>query len=80
MSRLPAITAGELVRVLERLGFFKHHQVGSHAQFKNPDGKRITVSIHPGKDVGKKTLRGIIDDLEMTVEEFIAVSKGGHKS
>lgn len=80
MGRIPVIKVKELIRVLERLGFFKYHQVGSHAQFKNHDGKRITVSIHSGKDVGKKTLRGIIDDLEITVEEFIAVLKGGHKS
>lgn len=70
MARLPVIKAKELIRVLYKLGFFEHHRVGSHAQFKHPDGRRITVTIHGGKDVKSGTLRGIIDDLKMTVEEF----------
>ena len=53
------------------MGFFKFHQVGSRAQLKHIDGRKITVPVHPGKDVGKKTLKGIIDDLDLTVEEFI---------
>ena len=75
MSKLPVIKTKELIRVLEKLGFFKHHQVGSHAQFKHLDGRRTTVPIHYGKDVGKKTLKGIIDDIETTVEEFISMWK-----
>jgi len=60
-----------LIRVLEKLGFLKFHQVGSHAQFKHKDGRRITVPIHYRRDVDKKMLRGIINDLDITVEEFI---------
>lgn len=75
MAKLPVIKSRELIRVLRRLGFFKHHQVGSHAQFKHPKGKKITVPIHSGKDIGKKMLRGIINDLDVTVEKFIALLK-----
>jgi predicted RNA binding protein YcfA (HicA-like mRNA interferase family) len=75
MSKLPIIKPKELIRVLEKLGFFKHHQVGSHAQFKNPKGQKITVSIHSGKDLKRKTLKGIINDLEIDVEGFITLLK-----
>ncbi len=75
MSKLPLIKAKELVRILNRLGFFKFHQVGSHAQFKNTDGRKITIPIHRGKEIGKKTLRGIINDLDLTVEGFIKIIK-----
>ena len=75
MAKLPVVKTRALVRALERLGFYKHHQVGSHAQFKHIDGRRTTVYIHEGKDVGKKTLKGIIIDLHMTVDEFILVLK-----
>lgn len=71
MPKLPVIKARELIRVLQNLGFFKYHQVGSHAQFKHSNGKRITVPIHSGKDLKRKILKGIIEDLEITVEEFI---------
>ncbi len=71
MPKLPVIKARKLIKVLNKLGFYKHHQVGSHAQFKHPDGRRITLPIHPGKDLTKKTLKGIIKDLDLSVEEFI---------
>lgn len=73
MAKLPIIKARVLIRVLEKLGFFKHHQVGSHAQFKHADGRRVTVSMHGGKDIGRKTLRGIINDLEISIEDFIKI-------
>lgn len=43
MTRLPRVTAKEIIRVLERIGFSKHHPVGSHAVIKSPDGKRRVV-------------------------------------
>ena len=73
MPKLPIIKAKELISVLSRLGFFKSHQVGSHAQFKHSNGRKITVPIHQGKEIGKKTLRGIINDIDITVEEFIKI-------
>ena len=63
MPKLPVIEARELIQTLNRLGFFKFHQVGSHAQFKHPDGRKITVPIHQGKEIGRKTLKEIINDL-----------------
>ncbi len=60
---------------MEKLGFFKFHQVGSHAQYKHTDGRRITVPVHAGKDLDKKTLKGILDDLNLSVEEFVRVLK-----
>ena len=75
MPKLPIIKAKDLLRVIKKLGFFKHHQVGSHAQFKNPNGLRITVPVHAGKDLKRKILKGIIDDLEITTEEFINLLK-----
>ena len=40
---------------------------------KNNGKKRPRVPIHQGKEVGKKTLRGIINNLDITVEEFIKI-------
>lgn len=75
MPKLPVIKARELIRVLNKLGFYKHHQVGSHAQFKHPDDRRITIPVHLSKDINKKTLKGIISDLDLTIEEFIKILK-----
>ena len=75
MPKLPVIKPRELISVLKRFGFFESHRVGSHAQFKHPDSRRITVPIHAGRDLNKKTLKGIISDLDISVEEFVKILK-----
>lgn len=75
MPKLPVVKARELIRVLEKLGFYHYHQVGSHAQFKNPDGMKVTVPVHGGKEIGKKTVHGILTDIHLSVEEFIHLLK-----
>lgn len=75
MSKLPVLKARKLLKTLQRLGFYKHHQVGSHVQLKHPDGRRTTIPYHPTQEIRRGTLRAIIADLDMTVEEFIRVLK-----
>ncbi len=65
----------ELIRVLNKLGFFEYHRVGSHAQFKHMDGRRVTIPIHYGKDVKRGMVRGILHDIDVSIEEFISVKK-----
>jgi len=71
MPKLPVLRARELIKVLHKLGFGLFHQVGSHAQFKNAKGIKVTVPIHGRKEIGRKTLKGIVNDLDMTIEEFM---------
>lgn len=69
-AKLPAITAKELVHVAERLGFVFRRQSGSHAIYVRPsDQARVVIPMHGG-DVKRKTLRAIINDLKISVEEF----------
>lgn len=75
MPKLPVIKARELLRILKKHGFYKHHQVGSHIQLKHADGRRTTVPYHPSQEIRRGTLKAIIDDLEMTIEEFTAAIK-----
>jgi predicted RNA binding protein YcfA (HicA-like mRNA interferase family) len=65
-----AITAKELVRVAEQLGFVFRRQTGSHAIYvRASDHARVVIPMHGG-DVKRKTLRAIINDLKISVEEF----------
>lgn len=75
MPKLPVIRASKLLRTLTKLGFYKHHQVGSHIQLKHPDGRRVTLPYHPSREIRRKTLKAIIDDMEITVEEFTEAVK-----
>jgi len=68
--KLPATTAKELVRVAERLGFVFRRQSGSHAIYvRASDQARVAIPMHKG-ELKRKTLRGIIQDLKISVEEF----------
>jgi len=68
--KLPATTAKDLVRVAERLGFVFRRQSGSHAVYvRSGDQARVVIPMHKG-ELKRKTLRGIIQDLKISVEEF----------
>ena len=69
--RLPTATGKEVARVAERLGFEFRRQGGSHAIYvRKLDQARVVIPVHSGKALKRKTLRGIIHDLRITVEEF----------
>jgi predicted RNA binding protein YcfA (HicA-like mRNA interferase family) len=73
MTKLPSLKAREVMRALERAGFVHVRSKGSHRVFEHPEDKarRTIVSDHGGKDVPRGTLRKIIDQAGLTVEEFI---------
>ena len=72
MSRLPRVTAKEVVKVLEKAGFQLARQSGSHAIYKNAAGLRATVPMHASEILHPKVLTRIIDSMGVTVDEFIA--------
>ena len=66
----PTATAKDLVRVAERLGFVFRRQRGSHAIYvRQSDQARVVIPMHRG-EIKRKTLRAIIEDLKISVEEF----------
>jgi len=70
MSRLPRLTAQEVVRLLKKAGFELSRQSGSHKIFKNDRGKRVTVPFHSGKTLHPKLLKAILGDAEISEEEL----------
>ncbi|MDO9288842.1 MAG: type II toxin-antitoxin system HicA family toxin [Thermodesulfovibrionales bacterium] len=74
-EKLPRVTAAETIRALEKAGFFFSRQSGSHKVYKNKEGKRTTVSYHSGKILHPKTLKSILRDANLTIEEFINLLK-----
>jgi predicted RNA binding protein YcfA (HicA-like mRNA interferase family) len=74
MPKLPRIGSKKLLRALMRAGFYIHHQTGSHANLRHKTKAhlRLVVPRHSG-DLAPKTLKSIIAQAEMTLEEFIAL-------
>ncbi|MEU3020714.1 type II toxin-antitoxin system HicA family toxin [Nocardiopsis sp. NPDC007018] len=67
---VPALPGEQLVKILERAGFRRVRVRGSHHVLRHPDGRGTTVPAHRGRDLAKGTLRGILRDCDMTVEEL----------
>jgi predicted RNA binding protein YcfA (HicA-like mRNA interferase family) len=74
MNRLPALRPKEVERALLRAGFVEHRQKGSHKVFKKGT-LRVVLPYH-GKDLKRGTLRAIIEQANLTVEEFLELLRG----
>jgi predicted RNA binding protein YcfA (HicA-like mRNA interferase family) len=71
MPPVPAVRGDKLIRALERAGFTVTRIKGSHHRLRHPDGRSTTVPVHAGQDVPKGTLRTILQDANMTIDEFL---------
>lgn len=70
-NRFPRVTAKDTIRVVEKIGFILVRQSGSHKIYKNPEGKRVTIPYHGTEILKIKTLKNILNDANLTVEEFV---------
>ena len=68
--RVPRVTADEIIRVLEKVGFALVRQSGSHKIYKSSTGKRVTVPYHKGKVLHPKVLVNILKDAGLSREDL----------
>lgn len=68
MPKLPHVSGAEIQRALERLGFQKVRQSGSHVVMKRDD-KGCVVPLHDEVKIG--TLAGLLRQAEVAPEEFM---------
>lgn len=75
MTKLPVVKGRECIRALERAGFVVDRQRGSHITLirDNPFA-RATVPNH-NKPLKPGTLRSIIREADLTVDEFVDLLK-----
>ncbi|MCX9075697.1 MAG: type II toxin-antitoxin system HicA family toxin [Candidatus Methanoperedens sp.] len=70
--KLPVISGKETLKALERAGFVVVRQRGSHIRIKKVTSEKvikITIPLHETLDRG--TLKSILRNAELTVEEFV---------
>ncbi len=75
MARLPILTGREIIKALERVGFERRNQVGSHVQLIGSDkegSKRlVTVPDHGNKEIPIGTLLSILRQSGLSRDEFL---------
>lgn len=68
--KLVPISGRDMCKILERLEFKKVHQVGSHARYIHPDGRRTVVPVHGNEDLGKGLIGEILKQIKLSREEY----------
>ena len=75
MPKLSPIPANKLIRLLEKLGFYKVRQKGSHVRMEHADGMKTSIPVHAGENVGVGLLRKILRDTNISRSEFEKMKK-----
>ena len=73
MSRLPVISGRDAVRAFGKIGYGISHQTGSHLILRHESPPHRHLSVPDHREVAKGTLRGLIRDAGLTVDEFVAL-------
>jgi len=70
MPELFPIKASELIKILKKQGFYLKRQKGSHAFLEHPSGMCTVVPVHSREEISRGLLRKILQDINLSVEEF----------
>ncbi len=75
--KLPVVSGKEAVKAFGRLGYSIDRQRGSHVIMirASPEFKLVSIQLHETLDKG--TLRRILADSDLAIEEFVNALKKG---
>ncbi len=68
--KLISISGREMCKLVERIGFVKVHQVGSHVRYVHPDGRKTTVPVHGNEELGKGLILEILKQIKISRDEY----------
>jgi len=74
MPKLVPIKPKNLIKILLRLGFSERDAEGSHLFFRHADGRTTVVPMH-NRELSRGLLRKILNDVQLTVEEYDRLRK-----
>ena len=71
MSEIPSLSYHQIINALQRLGFVVIRQKGSHIRLhKRDEDKIIKITVPAHRPVRINTLRQIIKQAELSLDEF----------
>jgi predicted RNA binding protein YcfA (HicA-like mRNA interferase family) len=72
VTRLPQVTARDLLKFLKAQGFVEDRQTGSHLTLRH-ETRRITVTVpvHGGADIGRGLAARILKDAGFSIEDYL---------
>lgn len=73
MPKLPVLSSKNLVKTLEKAGYFVVRQKGSHIRMYHKTRDSITIPNH--KIIGRGLLKKILRDSQISASDFIKLLK-----
>lgn len=70
MPKLIPISGRKMCKLVEKLGFEKVHQTGSHCRYFHPDGRKTVVPLHGDEELGKGLLNEILKQINLSREVY----------
>lgn len=70
MPPVPLIPSKDAIKVFQHLGYEVHHQKGSHIIMRRTTQPHLHLSIPDRRELARGTLRSLIRNAGLTVEEF----------
>ena len=74
-GKLPLFDAKEVIKILNKMGFEVIRQRGSHIYMKHKEGRCTVVPMHAGRDIGRGLLKRILNEIDMSREDFLKFVK-----
>ncbi len=62
-DQIKNVTARELIKALKKDGWTRRNTSGACQGFSSPDGRYVSIHVHPKKTYGPKLLKALIKDI-----------------
>lgn len=72
---LPVTSSHKVIKAFENAGWKKDRQSGSHVTLIKPGHPAILTVPHPSDTIKRGTLRSLIRDAGISVEDFVKLMK-----
>lgn len=66
---LPVVSGKDTIRALEKYGYSRVSQKGSHVKLRNDEGRTVIVPLH--RELARGTLASILRQSDLSADEFI---------
>jgi predicted RNA binding protein YcfA (HicA-like mRNA interferase family) len=72
-SKYPVLSPREVIKALEKIGFYFVSQKGSHAKYKDNSSPSRVVIIPMHNELAKGTLKSILEQANITLDDFLTL-------
>ncbi len=68
--KLNLISGRDMCKIVEKIGFTKVHQVGSHVRYVHCDGRKTVVPVHGNEILGRGLVNEILKQIKLSREDY----------